>query len=261
MMALASLQAAFQRYVLDADVQIAEELASAAHVDPARRLKIYFDAYRLRLIEALGTDYEALRSLMGAEKFNEACRAYIQATPSSYRNVRWYGGRLAEFLRETAPWSEQPALGDLAQFEWTLTLAFDAPDEPVLTFEALAALPGEAWPALRFGLHPSLHIIELTSNAPALRKASDAAEPLPELVYTQTPTAWLIWRKDMVTCYRSLSEHEAWALRAVREGADFTALCEGLCEWVEAEQAAPQAAGMLRLWVEDGLLGSVNAEE
>jgi hypothetical protein len=69
-----------------------------------------------------------------------------------------------------------------------------------------------------------------------------------------TPVSWLIWRRDFTACFRSLGEAEAWALRAVRDGANFSALCEGMCQWLDPEEAAPHAAGFLRQWVDDQLI-------
>src|SRR5215475_4863781 len=128
MNALPQLQLAFQRYVLEGEPLMRERVLSAERIDPDRRLRIYFDAYRLRLLEALSTDYEALHAAMGGEDFAAACRKFIEATPSIHRNVRWYGGDLPAFLQRTAPWSERPVLAEIALFEWMLTLAFDAAD-------------------------------------------------------------------------------------------------------------------------------------
>jgi hypothetical protein len=255
--ALPQLQLAFQRYVLHGELDMRERVVSAERVDPDRRLRIYYDAYRLRLIEALATDYEALRAAMGVDEFNAACRAYIEATPSIYRNVRWYGGALPQFLQTTTPWSEQPILSEVALFEWTLTLAFDAPDAPAVSFDELAALPGEQWPTVAFVLHPCVQLLTLRTNAPAFRKASDAGEQLPEVTLAGAPVSWLIWRRDFTACFRSLSEPEAWALRAVQAGANFSALCEEMCEWLDPEEAAPHAAGFLRQWVDDQLIAKV----
>ena len=72
-----------------------------------------------------------------------------------------------------------PSLHEVALFEWTLTLAFDAADDPVVRFDDLAQLPRSAWPTLGFVLHPRCSCIQLRTNAPALRKATDAGEPLP----------------------------------------------------------------------------------
>ena len=82
MSALADLQQTFQGYVLRDEPGVVERIAGGERVDPQQRLRIYFDAYRLRLVEALATDYEALRALMGDDAFGAACRAYVEATPS-----------------------------------------------------------------------------------------------------------------------------------------------------------------------------------
>ena len=218
MSALAQLQRAFQGYVLRDDAGLAERIAGGERVDPQQRLRIYFDAYRSRLVEALATDYEALRALMGDDAFGSACHAYVEATPSQFRNVRWYGGGLPQYLRVTPPWAKQPMLHEVAVFEWALTLAFDAPDAPVVGFDELARMPQHAWPVLGFALHPSAHWLELRSNAPSLRKATDAGDPLPEAVFGDEIKTWLIWRKELTAYFRSLNESESWALKAVREG-------------------------------------------
>ena len=256
MKALAELQREFQGYVLHGDPHVVEQIAGDERVDPQRRLRIYADAYRLRLVDVLATDYEALRALLGDQEFRAASAGYVMATPSEHRNVRWYGAGLPQFLRTTQPWAQSTATHEVALFEWTLTLAFDAADDPVVRFEDLAQLPAEQWPTLGFVLHSSVHVIQLRTNAPAVRKASDVKEPLPEVVEDE-PRSWLIWRKDLTACFRSLGEHEAWALSAVRAGADFTALCEGLCEWFPPEDAASQAAALLRQWVDDELISGL----
>ena len=226
-------------------------------IDPQRRMRIYFDAYRLRLVEVLAADYEALRSLLGEERFSDACRSYVEATPSLHRNVRWYGAGLAEFLRTTPPWAQQPVAYEVALFEWTLTLAFDAAEHPGVRFEDLARLPLSVWPETRFVLHPSAHLIALRSNAPALRKANDAGETLPGPTLADSARPWLVWRKELTPRFRSLSEPESWALTAVKGNATFAALCDGLCRWCAAEQAPSEAAMLLRRWVDDELIREI----
>jgi hypothetical protein len=251
---LAELHHEFQSYVLRGEPGVIARIGGAEGIDPRRRLRIYFDAYRLRLIETLAADYEALQALLGSEQFSDACRSYVEETPSVFRNVRWYGAGLAEFLRTTTPWAQQPAVHELALFEWILTLTFDAADHACLRFEELAGLPPSVWPEMSFVLHPSVHLIALRSNAPALRKASDAGEPLPRPTLVDTAIPWLLWRKELTPRFRSLSEPESWALTAIKDGATFAVLCEGLCRWFTAEQAPSEAAALLRRWVDDELM-------
>jgi hypothetical protein len=255
-MKLSSLQHDFQGYLLDGRTEV-ETHIDGRRVDPRQRLKIYYDAYRSRLVEAMSSDYEAVRAVMGLEAFEVACREYVEATPSVHRNVRWYGERFPSFLQQTSPWSERPELCELARFEWSITLAFDAEDAQTVAFDDLARLPPSSWPVLGFILHPSVQTLELKSNAPAQRKAMDAAEALPPLNWSDIPIPWLLWRKDLVVCFRSIDPSEYWALQAIADGANFTSLCEGLCEWFAADEAATAAARLLRRWVDDGLIADL----
>jgi len=172
--------------------------------------------------------------------------------------VRWFGGHLADFLRDEPRYAGQPILADLARFEWTLGLAFDAADTAALRFEDLAAVPAEAWTELRLTPHPAVHVIELQTNAVAVwneLKNADrgiAPESLPE------PSRWAIWRKQLSPYFRSLEIDEAWALDAMRNHLGFGEICAGLCQWLPEDQAAPRAATLLRGWVDEGWIASLD---
>lgn len=258
-MRLAALQHAFQHFVLHGDETIVNRIAQGALIDRQRRLAVYRDGYGLRLVEALEADYPSLRATMGERAFDAACRSYIAATPSAFRNLRWYGGKMAEFLGNTAPWRNQPCLADIAQFEWTLTLAFDAADAPHMRFEDFVALETDTWTTRRLHLHPSVQLIELRANAAEIRAALDSGKPWPAPALGDDAVTWLIWRKNLSTHYRPLSEPEAWALRCAREGSSFAMICDGLVDQISAAQSAPTAASWLRLWVDDELIAALRA--
>ena len=253
---LARTTAQFQDHVLTGTRAIEPEIEGPSASFRESRLGIYRDAYRLRLIEILGADYKALRTYLGDEPFEAVAREYLAAHPSTFRNVRWFGGRLAEFLRGTPPFADQPVLAELAQFEWTLGLAFDAPDAPSVPFEEAAAVPPQAWPELRFAAHPALQVIELRTNAVAIWKATDDSGSC-EVALSETPVTWAIWRKQYSPFFRSLEADEAWALNALRDGAAFGAICEGLCAWTDEARAAGRAASLLRGWVEEGWIAQL----
>ena len=58
----------------------------------------------------------------------------------------------------------------------------------------------------------------------------------------------------MKTHWRSLEVHEAWAIEQAAAGACFADICEGLLEWIDAEQVALVGAGFLKQWTSDRLL-------
>ena len=68
---------------------------------------------------------------------------------------------------------------------------------------------------------------------------------------------WLLWRAGIVVRWRSVEPDEAWALTRCDAGADFAAICAGLCEWVGEDAAAFRAATCLKQWAADGVLESV----
>ena len=85
-------------------------------------------------------------------------------------------------------------------------------------------------------------------------KAGIVAEAAPEAERNEIPQRWLLWRRDFKIHWRSLEVHEAWAFEQAAAGANFATICEGLMEWVDAEQVALVAAGFLKQWISDQLL-------
>lgn len=253
--ALLHAQQRLQSYLLRLDSDAADLVLADSKADAATRLGVYADAYRLRLLEALGNDYPALRTLAGAELFERIGRAYIEAHPSDTPSVRWFGRHLPEFLGESTGWQQHQLLAELAAFEWNKGAVFDAPDAEALEIAAVAAVPPESWPEMRLLLQPSLRRLDLRWNVPELFLAHEAQQPLPEAEPAEEPVHWLLWRDaDLDICWRSLGEDEAAALAAVQDGASFGQICELLCQWVEAEDAAMHAAGLLKRWIFDGLV-------
>ena len=251
MKALAASESAFQDFVLGRKSGIAEQIIGDENLR-RDRLGIYFDAYRLRLVEVLGHDFDVLRQYVGDEVFGTMARDYIAVHPSGFRNVRWFGHRFSEFLRDDPRFDATPALCELAELEWTLGLAFDAPDAPVMSFAELAAQPPEAWAGMCFVPHPSLHLLAFRSNAPAIWNAIKAGDaPVAPEQHT-AETDWAIWRSAHSSYFCSLHADEAWAVRAFYLGRSFTEICEGICEWIDVDKAPACAAGYLRGWVDRG---------
>ena len=86
---LAKLQADFQAYLLD-DTQGASFIKSFVDdkkVGAKKRLGIYHDAYRLRIIEALATAYPQLNALLGDVLFDNTAREYITAVSYTHLDV------------------------------------------------------------------------------------------------------------------------------------------------------------------------------
>ncbi len=263
MSSLTQLQQAFQAYVYEPAAKLGE-IIDGIHPDtrvPAEdRLGIYANAYRLRLLEALHTDYPGLHALAGDAEFDAIGRAFIDAQPSTYYNLRWYGGELPKFLRAAEAYREYKVLAEMANFEWALATAFDAPDEPVLRVEDIARVAPEAWATMRFRPHPSVQLVDLQWDVVAVWKAADEKREAETPGQSDVPVRWIVWRTELRTMFRSLAHDEAIAFDALREGASFGELCETLLGWYEPDAVAARAAELLKQWTHAGILSELTLE-
>jgi hypothetical protein len=214
--------------------------------DAVHRLRIYADAYRLRLVDILGNDFPATRDALGEAGFAEFAERYLQAHPSTQPSVRHVGSAFADWLEMQA--DAPTGLHELARFEWLQAAAFDAADAPTLAVEDIAALAPEAWPGLRLRLHPATRMLEtqrlaIRDNAPAP-------------VDADSPARWLLWRDASGDVrWRRLEDDEADALHAADRGANFGELCERLSAH-HGDDGALRAASLLKRWLADGLFAA-----
>jgi hypothetical protein len=254
---LADLQRAFQDYVLENGDGFTASVRDTSKADRTTLLDVYRDGYSLRLIEVLTTDYPGVLAMAGPADFDDMARAYIAVHPSRHPSARWVGKHLAGFLGSTPPYDSSPAVVEMARFEWALGEAFDSPDQAPVMAEAVMSVPPEAWETISFAPLPSLRRLEFAFDVPPSWQRRAEVEPGElEVARLTEPLAWVIWRPELMSNFRSLEPDEAAMLDAVIEGCPFPALCEALLAYVPEDQAPARAAGLLRSWVEEGMIAS-----
>jgi len=254
---LADLQRGFQDYVLASADAFTAHVRDTRKADRGTLLDVYRDGYALRLIEVLTNDFPGLMAMAGPVDFDTMARTYIAAHPSRHPSVRWFGKTLADFLATTAPYDRTPAAAEMARFEWALGEAFDSVDVAPLQAEAVMAVPPEAWETIAFAPIASLQCLAFAHDVPSSWQRREAVEPgTLEVAALEAPVPWVIWRPERVSNFRSLEPDEAAMLAAMIERQPFPALAAALLPYVEEDQAAAHAAGLLRAWVEEGMIGA-----
>lgn len=254
---LEALQAAFARHLLNEPSDFPGAVAEGGRIGIERRLAIYHNAYRARLVEALKDSFGHTLVYLGDDNFEAAARGYLAEHPSTHPNLRWFGAAFADWLRAAAP--GDPDIGELAALDWALRRAFDGADATVLGTAELAALPPEAWAHVGLLWHPTCQRLQLAHNTLAIWSALDRDEAPPEAERLAQPTELLVWRLGLQPHFRSLGTMEAQAIDALRNGASFAATCEQLAAAFPEVEVAPEAGALLRRWVEDGLLSGLDA--
>jgi hypothetical protein len=136
----------------------------------AQHFAVYRNNLRANYRGALGASYPVVRELVGPPFFHAAVDEFVAAHPSTGGDLNVYGAEFGDFLARYAPARDLPYLPDVARLEWAIDEAGRAPDataNPDLVLGALATLPADALPQVRFRLEPSCRF--LASAHPVLR--------------------------------------------------------------------------------------------
>jgi hypothetical protein len=253
MSALQALQQRLLQAVLADKTPRLDELRGDDLADPATRLDVYRHGYRIRLRDALATEFPGLR-LMAGQRFDRILDSYVQAHPSAHFNIRWHGAGLAAFLEFSRLWRDRPALADMARLDWAISTAFDAADEPAIHVADLADVAAEAWAGLCLLPQSHLQILPITCNVDTFRRAADQAAPRPRMRSYRQPRHLLVWRQALTVRYRLLGEDERILLNAAMREESFASLCEYLAEHHGADKAMPRMTALLRQWLEADMI-------
>jgi hypothetical protein len=217
--------------------------------DRKTRIRVYSDAYFLRLRDVLREDFPKLTALLGAERFDEVVAGYLEKFPSAQPSVRHLGRAMAEFLRRR---SDMPkCLADLAELEWARVEVFDAPNAGCVTIDELASIPADAWPSLRFLTISAMHTLRVRYPVHQLWSG------IGSLDLTAAETSLRVWRKgDLQVLHAPMDERESAALPKMISGETFAAICETFADLAEID-AAREATALLARWIEDGIIARI----
>jgi hypothetical protein len=251
-LALLQWQRALQTCAMRGDPgALLKHVRGDATATAGRRVAIYADAYRLRLIEVLGNDYPVLKALLGREAFAALANDYIDAHPSTTPSVRDFGRHFATWLCTVhAPLAQI----ELAAFEWAQGEVFDGRDADLAVLADMAGLAPDAWPALSLALQPAARVLCLRGNAAAQVAAHGRGEAIAAFVDSGEERHWLLWRRGFDVHWRALADDEATALAVLRAGGTFGELCAELAASIPEHEVAMRAAGLLKRWLCDELI-------
>ena len=253
MFGLNKLQQEFMQHLLEKDSCIADNITEQGQIPVSTRLGIYGNAYKIRLKGGIENDHEILGIYLGDELFDLMAAGYIASKPSHVTSLRDFCEHLPAYLRNTEPFSNNPIIAEIADFERNLLFSFDAANAKRATVEDLTSIPQEQWPDLKLRFHPSLQIFETNWNSVPSWQALKAEKSPPE--QEELRAQWLIWRnRDRITEFRSLAIDEHAMLSGFLQGANFAKICESLLEYHTEEEVAQNALKRMMSWIEIGVV-------
>ena len=245
---LRKLQDEFLDYLLDnADVGITERIESSPQRSAEQRMTFYGNAYKLRLKEALSTDYERLHAYLGDELFDSLMQHYIEKYPSHHPSLRYFGQHMVELVEHQQPFKQLPEVAEITRIEQAFANSFDAADSECVSLIQLAQLAPEAWPTLSLRFHDSVKLLPQQCNSFQIWQALSNEETPPRTITCDT--TWVIWRQDLVSRYRALDSAELTALTIAMSAGSFADLCTALLKHFSEQETPQLAVAYLQQWI------------
>lgn len=252
---LYQIQTLFQDYILKGEEGIAGHIVGDA-IKTDERLKIYFDGYRIKLVDVLKSDFPKLYCYIGKEKFEALCLAYLKQYASEHFSVRYVGQYLIPFLVHSELFVNNPEVVELVKLEWILDEALDSLDAKALTAAGLKKIAPELWSETCFSLHPSVRVITLNTNVDIIwTELHQEKQNISAVEHYSEPKHLLIWRdQEMQLYFKPLDAIEACFVRSLQEQQSFAQVCENLCQHCDAEQVPNKALSILQHLITDECL-------
>jgi len=190
------------------------------------RLAIYRTNVVAAAAKALAAAYPVIRQVLGGARFDATAGAYQRRAPSCSGDLHEFGSTFAEFLADDDGARSLPYLPDLARLEWAAHRAYGAADADAIDAAALARLPVERRPAIRF--HWAAGTALIPSAFPIVRiwKIHEADFDGEFSVDWSTGEVALVAREGLRVAVQALSAGEAAFVAAGLGGASFAAAAE-----------------------------------
>lgn len=245
-------QADFMACILDDSAPLPPEWDARQ----AAGIAVYRNAYRARLIDVLRNTFERTARLVGEDAFMQAAAHHLITNPPASWTIDLAGEGFWKVCADL--FANDADVGEVAWLEWAMHRAFTASDAASMTMAdfaaAMARFDTGQWDDLGFALKPGTALrpvsFDLVKLWAALADSLEQAQP----ARLAEPKWALMWREDEVPVFGLIPQAEGLALMEILQGGTFGGVCTILSNHVEPSQVAAAAGGMLRNWIEIGLI-------
>lgn len=213
------------------------------------RVGIYRGMYLARMEEALDSDFPGVKHFLGADEFFDLVAAYVDRYPSRSYTLNRLGDHFPEFVATRTDLPKHDFLCELARLEMALTQVFDAEETPVLSAEAIAAIPADAWENARLKPVAALRLMAFQYPVSAYLGGVDEENPFPRI---KPKDNWVLAYRSHYSLYRDSLARPAYEL--------LNALINGVPvgEAIGSVAASQKKLfGWFREWMSSGLFQSV----
>ena len=230
-------------------------------LSPMERIGIYRQMFFLRMTESMAIDYPGVKHTLGEEEFDRLImEEYLRKHPSNSHTLNHLGRHFPRFIRDSSL-KERSFLGELAQLELSVTEVMDAEESPLLTPEAIAAVPTDEWANVRLLPVAALQLHEFDHTVcEYLSAVNESEEPDPVKVER---TFAAVHRTEYRTYWHVLSRQQHTLLNALITGStigEAVSLMEEQFPGME-EDLQKEVFQWFNEWIRDGYFSGVTKNE
>ncbi len=195
-------------------------ITDAPPSDATTRLSVYGDGYFLRLLEALTSDFPAVKRSLGEGDFQVLAADYLERTWSRSPSLADLGEDFPRFVSRHPLAGRYPFLPDLAKLERGVMTRLYAERLPPLDPEVVAAVPPGDWPRVRLILDPTVMLLKVSWPVERLWRRRDLPPEAGGRRLRRAFARWLlIFRDETWVRVADISREEWETLRRIKEGA------------------------------------------
>jgi hypothetical protein len=212
--------------------------------------------YFLRMRDALELDYPAVLHFLGEDAFTKLVREYVQAYPSRSYTLNRLGDHLPDYIRSAKGIRQRNFLYDLARLELAITQVFDAAESPLLSAQAIAAVPAAAWEVARLRPIETFRLLSFRYPVSAYLQSVREEAPHPKLPCRDTWVA--IYRRDYVVHRLDLVRPAYELLQALQTGKSLGDAVMETARRFRGRDLTEQLFRWFREWISEGIFQSVD---
>lgn len=169
----------FHAAIIENNAEIAEEdIRQSSHIS------VYIEGYRIRLFQAIRTDYPAFADITGEKEFERLALEFIESNPSLDFNLERYPNGFCKFILGKV---DNKFATEVAILENAIAEVFIGEESSPLGQEIMSSLTAESLAALSMKTRPASLLLKL--NYPvnnwlnAQRAGKKQPEPAPQKSY------------------------------------------------------------------------------
>ena len=233
-MPLANIEQAFVANLLQQKANEAEflsELLPVGSLSEKKQLSIYRSNVNGAHQKVLGQIYPACLNILGEDYFNQLCRVYRFAYPSTDPDLNKYGKYFSVFIKKQSKIHNElndfKYLADLAWLEWCWHSSCFAKDDATFSFEKLALVKAANQSKLVFNLSYSFSLHATVYPLLEIWNANkNIAADEQEFVMPETENYFCILRGGFTPVVNILNRQQYNLLKLISENLSLTQLAE-----------------------------------